>query len=213
MAGAFDVPAAQCVGLGGAGVEFGLHGEGDLERVRGEGVEQQGADGVVDDCAGDGLAAGRAVLDAAVHGIGSRGPRRRGGCGSARVIRRPQRPQIARPCSSAVPSRAGPAARSLPCAVALASSSRWLVSYGLPADVAGVGVGDQRDPLVARQDLEGLLAVGGRGVRGAGRRRTRRRSGGCAGCAAPASVAAASRPARPCGRRCAPGPGTAARRR
>ena len=41
MAGAFDVPAAQCVGFGGAGVEFGLHGQGDLERVRGEGVEQQ----------------------------------------------------------------------------------------------------------------------------------------------------------------------------
>ena len=41
VAGAFDVPAAQCVGFGGAGVEFGLHGQGDLERVRGEGVEQQ----------------------------------------------------------------------------------------------------------------------------------------------------------------------------
>ena len=39
MAGAFDVLVAQCVGFGGAGVEFGLHGQGDLERVRGEGLE------------------------------------------------------------------------------------------------------------------------------------------------------------------------------
>ena len=41
VAGAFDVPAAQRVGFGGAGVQFGLHGQGDLERERGEGVEQQ----------------------------------------------------------------------------------------------------------------------------------------------------------------------------
>ena len=49
VAGAFDVLAAQRVGFGGAGFQFGLHGEGDLERERGEGVEQQLADGGVDD--------------------------------------------------------------------------------------------------------------------------------------------------------------------
>jgi hypothetical protein len=66
VASAFDGLPAQRVGLGGAGFQFGLHGQGDLERERGEGVEQQAGRGVIDDCAGDGLAAGRAVLDAAV---------------------------------------------------------------------------------------------------------------------------------------------------
>ena len=68
---------------------------------------------------------------------------------------------MARPCSSAVPSRAGPAARS--CAVRGGVAQQQLL-VGLvlvPADVAGVGVGDQRDPLLARQGVEGLLAVGG----------------------------------------------------
>ena len=32
---------------------------------------------------------------------------------------------------------------------------------GVPADVAGVGVADQRDPLLAGQGVEGLLAVAG----------------------------------------------------
>ena len=67
---------------------------------------------------------------------------------------------MARPCSSAVPSRAGPAARSSPWAVAL-PSSRLLVGLVLvPADVTGVRVADQRDPLLARQGLEGFLPVG-----------------------------------------------------
>ena len=48
VAGAFDVGAAQLVGFVGAGFELGLDGEGDLERERGDGVEQQLADRVVD---------------------------------------------------------------------------------------------------------------------------------------------------------------------
>ena len=64
MAGAFDVSAAQCISVGGAGVQFGLHGQGDLKRVLGEGVEQQLPDRGVDGAAGDGLAALRTVLDA-----------------------------------------------------------------------------------------------------------------------------------------------------
>ena len=35
VAGAFDVGGAQRVGFGGAGVQFGLDGEGDLERRAG----------------------------------------------------------------------------------------------------------------------------------------------------------------------------------
>ena len=68
---------------------------------------------------------------------------------------------MARPCSSAVPSRAGPAARSSPCAVAFAEQQPLVGFVLLPVDVAGVGVGDQRDPLLAGQGVEGLLAVGG----------------------------------------------------
>ena len=89
----------------------------------------------------------------------------------------------------------------------------WLASNCVPGDVAGVGVGDERDPLVAGHGVEGRSLPSVRCVRGGGRRRTRRRSGGCAGCAAPASGAAASRPARLCVRRCGPAAGTAALRR
>src|SRR6266851_919513 len=45
------------------------------------------------------------------------------------VIRPPQRPQMMMPCSSAGPSRGGPAARSRPCAAALAASCARLASY------------------------------------------------------------------------------------
>src|SRR5258708_25463688 len=44
------------------------------------------------------------------------------------VIRRPHRPQTTRPCSSAVPSRGGPAARSSPRAAALAVRMARLAS-------------------------------------------------------------------------------------
>src|ERR1035441_9076083 len=44
------------------------------------------------------------------------------------VIRRPHRPQTTRPCSSAVPSRGGPAARSSPRAAALAVRTARLAS-------------------------------------------------------------------------------------
>src|SRR6478672_3860914 len=67
---------------------------------------------------------------------------------------------MARPCSSAVPSRAGPAARSAPWAVALPSSSFWLVSYWSQL-MYGVGVADQGDPLLARHELVALLAARG----------------------------------------------------
>ena len=63
MAGAFDVAAAQRVGFVGAGFELGLDGERDLERERGDGVEQQLADRGVDAGAGDGQAAAAAGLD------------------------------------------------------------------------------------------------------------------------------------------------------
>src|ERR1019366_5440706 len=45
------------------------------------------------------------------------------------VIRPPQRPQMMMPWSRAGPSRGGPAARSRPCAAALADSLAMLASY------------------------------------------------------------------------------------
>ena len=69
VAGPFDVVAAQLVGVVGAGLEFGLHGERDLERERGEGVEQQLPDRGVDAGAGDEQAARRGAVDAFAHAL------------------------------------------------------------------------------------------------------------------------------------------------
>ena len=150
MAGAFDVLAAQCVGFGGAGVEFGLHGEGDLERVRGEGVEQQGGDGVVDDAAGHGLAALRAVLDAAVHALVV------GDLDAAAGVVAHRHPASAAPADGQALQQRGSFAGGAGGAVVAVrggvAQQQLLVGLVLvPADVAGVGVADQRDPLLAGQ--------------------------------------------------------------
>jgi len=128
VAGAFDGLAAHCVGFGGAGVQFGLHGQGDLERVRGEGLEQQAADCGVDGAAGRGLAAGCAVLDAAVHALVV------GDFDATADVVAHRHPASAAPADGqALQQRGalagGPGGASGPCAVALPSSSRWLVSY------------------------------------------------------------------------------------
>ena len=57
LAGALDVAAAESVGFVGARFQLGLDGERDLERERGDRVEQQLADRGVDAVAGDRLAA------------------------------------------------------------------------------------------------------------------------------------------------------------
>ena len=53
------------------------------------------------------------------------------------------------PCSRAGPSRGGPAARSRPCAAALAASLAMVGLVLVQGDVAGVGAGDEGDPLLA----------------------------------------------------------------
>lgn len=63
VAGPFDVGTAQRVGFIGAGFELGLDGQGDLERERGDGVQQEPGDGGIDAGAGDGLAAAPTALD------------------------------------------------------------------------------------------------------------------------------------------------------
>ena len=68
---------------------------------------------------------------------------------------------MARPCSSAVPF-AGGAGGAVFAVRGGVGQQQFLVGLVLvPADVAGVGVADQRDPLLAGQGLEGFLAVGG----------------------------------------------------
>ena len=73
MAGPFDVLAAQSVGFGGAILQLGLHGQGDLEGDGGDGGEQQFADGGVDALAADRLAGRRGVFDARSAGRYTRG--------------------------------------------------------------------------------------------------------------------------------------------
>ena len=64
VAGALDVRGAQGTGLVGAVLEFGLDGEGGFDGERGEGVEEQLPDLLVQSGAGDGLADPAGVLDA-----------------------------------------------------------------------------------------------------------------------------------------------------
>ena len=137
------------VGFVGAGLELGLDGERDLERERGDGVEQQLADRGVDGGAGDVWQRRRRRCDGSRARSGSRATRCRGGCGSARssAVRSGRRS----PGPAAARGLPGPGRRrrSVPWAWALPSSGCWLASYCSQADVAGVGVGDQRDPLLA----------------------------------------------------------------
>ena len=66
LVGAFDVRASQLVGLVGAGFELGLDRECDLERERGDGLEQQLLDCAVDGVAGEIEADGAVALDVVV---------------------------------------------------------------------------------------------------------------------------------------------------
>ena len=129
VAGALDVRGAQRVGLGGSVLEFGGDGEGGLDGQRGEGVDEQLPDRLVEAGAGDGRADRAGVLDAvALADVGGQSGRpRRGGSGRSSAGR--SVPQMMMPCSRAGPSRGGPAARSRPCAAALAASLARLASY------------------------------------------------------------------------------------
>ena len=129
VAGALDVGGAQRVGFGGAVLEFGGDGERGLDGQRGEGVQEQLPDGLVQAGAGDGGADRPGVLDAVALAQVGRASRCRGGGGSGRSSGCRSLPQMMMPCTSAAPSRGGPAARSRPCAAALAASLAMLASY------------------------------------------------------------------------------------
>ena len=93
VAGALDVGGAQGVGLGGAVLQLGGDGEGGLDGERGEGVDEQLPDPLVQSGAGDGLADPAGVLDAvALADVGGqlRG-RGAGGSGRSCAARRSRR--------------------------------------------------------------------------------------------------------------------------
>jgi hypothetical protein len=161
--GAFDVAGAHGVGFGGAGLDLGLDGEGDLEGQRGEGLEQQLADGGVGGGAGDGLAARPGVVDALAHALVVRDL----GAAAGVVADRHPPPALSADGQAlqqrgAFPGRAGGPVGAAGGGVA---EQDLLVSLVLfPGDVSGVGAGDQRGPLVPRQRLEAVLAVGAGGA-------------------------------------------------
>jgi hypothetical protein len=74
VAGAFDVRGAHPVGVSGALVEFGGHGERCLHGQWGQGVEQQLPDALVEVGAGNGRADTLCVFDAVAltHVVGHR---------------------------------------------------------------------------------------------------------------------------------------------
>src|SRR5487761_1548435 len=80
------------------------------------------------------------------------------------VIRRPHRPQTTRPCSSAVPSRGGPAARAAGGGVGGEDSQVGLVLG--PGEVPGVVVFDQDCPLGDGLDGGVVVSVQASGVAG-----------------------------------------------
>ena len=117
-------------------------------------------DGGVDDAAGHVLAALRAVLDAAVHALVV------GDLDAAAGVVAHRHPAPAAPADGQALQQRGALAGGAGGAVVAVrggvAQQQLLVGLVLvPADVAGVGVGDQRDPLLAGQGVEGLLAVGG----------------------------------------------------
>ena len=67
VAGSLDVAATQGVGLFGAAFELGLDFEGDFQGNRGDGIEQELADGRVDGRPRDSVTDGRAGLDGLSH--------------------------------------------------------------------------------------------------------------------------------------------------
>jgi len=134
--------------------------QGDLECVRGEGVEQQAADGGIDGAAGDGLAALRTVLDAAVHALVV------GDFDAAAGVVAHRHPASTAPADGQALQQRGALAGGPGGAVGAVrggvAQQQPLVGFVLiPADIAGVGVADQRDPFLAGHQLVALLAVAG----------------------------------------------------
>jgi hypothetical protein len=157
--GAFDVVTAQQVGVFGPGLQFGLHTERDLERERGEGVEQQSPDRGVHAGAGDEQAAARCTVDAFAHVlvVGHLDA-------VARVVAHAHPPPAAGADRQALEQRrAFPCRALVPLAAVRLGVTQQCGLVGLvlfEADISRVRVPDEREPLLARHGDHGLLAGG-----------------------------------------------------
>ncbi len=158
MTGPLDVAGAQRVGFAGAGFKFCLDAEGDVESDRSDAVEQELADGRIDGGTGHGVTRCRAGLDGLSHAAvvgnldtaplviadGHAPP-------AASTHRQPleqRRPFTRRATATFTSVRGG------------VGSQSHLVEFELfPGDVAGVGIEDQRGPVLTRHLLGGDLAV------------------------------------------------------
>ena len=128
VAGALDVGGAQRVGLGSSVLEFSGDLEGGLDRQRRERVDEQLADALVEGVAGDRGADRAGVVDAvALAEVGGQV------FPAAGVVADGHPPAAAAADDDALQQggafAGGPAARSRPCAAALAAS---LAMVGLP---------------------------------------------------------------------------------
>ena len=159
VTGAFDVGGAQPVGFGGASGEFGLDAQGDLERERGEGVQHERGDGGIDTGAGHALAARGAVLDRCGHalvvgmfhtaaGVVAHGHPLPAAAAHREALE--QRRSFAWRTGGPVGAVRG----------GVAEEAGLVDLERLPGDVAGMGVADQRGPLLPRERLEAAGAIG-----------------------------------------------------
>ena len=159
VAGAFHGSGADPVGLVGAGDELFGDGERGRKGQRGEGVDQQGADGGVDARARDALADGRAVADPfgladilghLAAGSGVVAHRHAGAADPADDQALQQRGSFAGWAGAAVGATGG----------GQLGQAGLVGLKRLEGEVAGVGVGDQHRPLLAGQYANGGLAAG-----------------------------------------------------
>jgi hypothetical protein len=148
VAGALDVGGAQRVGLGGSLPEFGGNLEGRLDGQRRERVDQQLADALVEGVAGDGGADRAGVVDAvALAEVGGQV------FPAAGVVADGHPPAAAAAGDDALQEGGAFAGRSGGAVAAVRGGvGREPGDVGLPlfqGDVAGVGAGDEGDPLLA----------------------------------------------------------------
>ena len=141
-------------------MQFGLHGERDLEGQRGEGLHEQLTHGGVHGAAGDALAGLVGVLDAvpiavvvgdlmAAAGVVAHGHPVAAAAADGQSLQQ----------GGALPGRAGGAVGAVGAGVV---GEGALVGVELlEGDVAGVGVRDEHEPLLAGLDGGGLLPVRG----------------------------------------------------
>ena len=148
VAGALDVGGAQRVGVGGSLPEFGGDLEGGLDGQRGEGVDEQRADVLVEGVAGDGGADRAGVVDAvALAEVGGQV------FPAAGVVADGHPPAAAAADDDALQQGGAFAGRPGGAVAAVRGGvGRQPGDVGLPlvhGDVSGVGAGDEGDPFLA----------------------------------------------------------------